>query len=243
LPQEWNERMLDWAQAAFNTCGPLDKQRTLEAFPIAVEQMSYLMAHAVPGKLKPGCWGERLYEAADRGELAPEECPVLMTDYIAPSLYTTVHATSSAIWLFGQYPEQWDSIRADPSLIPNAINEILRLESPAAGLTRYLTRDHKVDGITIPAGSRVMVLFASANRDERKWKDPDLFDVRREGVAEHLAWGFGIHSCVGQGLARIEMKVLLTALARRVKRFELGKVERDINMVLRGLKRLEVTVS
>lgn len=243
LPEKGRERTLEWAAAIFNTCGPLDKQQTREAFPLAGEQMQYLMTQAVPGKLMPGGWGERLYAAAEQGELAREECPVLMTDYLAPSLYTTIHATSSAIWLFGQHPDQWDEIRADSSLIPNAINEVLRIESPAQMLTRYVTRDHKVDGITIPAGSRVMVLYASANRDERKWKEPERFDVRREGVAEHLAWGFGQHMCVGLGLARLEMKVLLTALARRVKRFEIGEAERSINMVLRGLKRLEVTVS
>lgn len=243
LPEKGRERMLEWAAAIFNICGPLDKQQTLEAIPIAGEQMQYLMTQAVPGKLGAGSWGERLYAAAEQGELAREECPVLMTDYMAPSLYTTIHAMSSAIWLFGQHPDQWDEIRADPSLIPNAINEILRIESPAQGLTRYVTRDHKVDGVTIPAGSRVIVLYASANRDERKWKEPERFDVRRKGVAEHLAWGFGQHMCVGLSLARLEMKVLLAALARRVKRFELGEAERSINMVLRGLKRLEVTVS
>lgn len=243
LPEEGRERMLEWAAAIFNTCGPLDKQHTQEAFPVAVEQMQYLMTHAVPGKLKPGSWGDGLYQAAGRGELKPEECPVLMTDYMAPALYTTIHALSSAIWLFGQHPEQWDALRRDPALIPNAINEIIRIESPAQALTRYVTRDHEVDGVTLPAGARVMVLYASANRDERKWKDPDRFDVRREGVAEHLAWGFGKHACVGMGLARLEMKALLTALVNRVKRFELGAVERSTNMVLRGLKRLEVTVS
>jgi cytochrome P450 len=243
LPEEGRERTLEWADAIFNTCGPLDKQRTREALPLAGEQMHYLMTQAVPGKLTPGGWGQRLYDDAERGELAREECPVLMTDLMAPSLYTTIHATSSAVWLFGRHPDQWDEIRADPSLIPNAINEILRLESPAQGLTRYVTRDHTVGGVTIPAGSRVMVLYASANRDERKWKEPERFDVRREGVAEHLAWGFGPHACVGSGLARLELKVLLAALARRVRRFELGEVERGINMVLRGLRRLEVTVS
>ena len=132
-------------------------------------------------------------------------------------------------------------MRADPSLIPNAVNEVLRLESPIQGFSRIVTRDHVVDGVTIPKGARAIVLYGSANRDERRWQEPERFDVRRR-ASEHLAFGQGPHVCVGMPLARLEIKAPLTALARRVTRFELGETRRAINNVLRGFEKVEVTV-
>jgi cytochrome P450 len=105
-----------------------------------------------------------------------------------------------------------------------------------------VTRDHVVDGIEIPEGSRVIVLYGSANRDERKWENPERFDVRRR-ASEHLAFGQGEHTCVGMPLARLEIKALLGALAKRVRRFELGASKRAVNNVLRGFEKLEVAVS
>jgi cytochrome P450 len=242
LPEAGRENMLKWGAASFDCFGPIEKQRTRDGFPIVGEEMEYLMREAVPGKLRPEGWGQRLFDAAEAGEVQPEKCPVMLVDYVNPSLDTTIHAISSGIWLFGRNPEQWQAVREEPALVANAINEIVRVESPITGFTRSLTRDHEVDGVTMPAGSRVMMLYASANRDERRWLAPDRFDVRREGVAQQIGWGFGEHACVGMGLARVEMKAVFNALVPRVERIELGEVERDRNMVLRGLKRLDVTV-
>jgi cytochrome P450 len=242
LPPEGRENMLKWGSASFDCFGPLDKERTQAAFPVIGEEMEYLATQAVPGKLAAGGWGQRLFDAAGAGDIAPEKCPVMLVDYVNPSLDTTIHAISSGIWLFGKHPEQWDLVREDPSLLPGAINEIVRIESPVTAFTRLLTTDYEVDGVTMQAGSRVMMLYASANRDERRWEDPERFDVRREGVARQIGWGFGEHACVGMGLARLEMKSIFGALLKRVRSFELGEVERDYNMVLRGLKRLDVTV-
>ncbi|MFT3866428.1 MAG: cytochrome P450 [Solirubrobacterales bacterium] len=242
LPPDGRENMLKWGAASFDCFGPLDKERTQAAFPIVGEEMEYLATQAVPGKLTPDGWGQRLFDAAADGDIAPEKCPVMLVDYVNPSLDTTIHAISSGIWLFGKHPDQWELVRDDPSLIPGAVNEIVRIESPVTGFTRSLTRAYEVDGVTMPAGSRVMMLYASGNRDERRWEDPERFDIRREGVAKQIGWGFGEHACVGMGLARLEMKSIFSALARRVRTFEVGEVERDYNMVLRGLKRLDVSV-
>lgn len=242
LPDKGRENMLKWGTASFDCFGPIDKQRTRDAFPVVEEEIEYLRTQAVPGKLKPDGWAQRLFDAADAGDIPHEKCGIMLNDYVNPSLDTTIHAISSGIWLFAKHPEQWDAVRSDPSLIANAINEIVRIESPITGFTRYLTEDYDVDGVTMPAGSWVMVLYGSANRDEREWPDPDRFDVRREGAARQIGWGFGEHACVGMGLARLEMKAVLTSLLSRVRRFEIREIERDYNMTLRGLKRLEVTV-
>ena len=126
-------------------------------------------------------------------------------------------------------------------LISSAISEAIRLESPIRGFTRVATENVEFEGVELAAGSRVLVLYASANRDERKWEEPEKFDVRRE-ARDHLGFGIGAHVCAGMHLARLEMTALITAFTRRVSRFELGEPTRAINNVLRGFARLPVTV-
>jgi cytochrome P450 len=241
LPEEGRERMLEWAAANFNCFGPFN-QRTTEAFETVKEMLHYAFNEAVPGKLKPGGWAAMIYEAADRGEIRHDQCPVMMNDYMGPSLDTTIFATSSAIWLFANNPDQWDALREKPSLIPNAVNEIVRIESPIQNFSRVLMVDYDIDGLRLPAGSRAIVSYGAANRDPRKWVDPDRFDIQRR-VMDHVGFGHGVHQCMGNNLARMEISALLSALVKRVRRFDLGSSERQLNNVLRGFRRLEVTVN
>ncbi|MBS1844956.1 MAG: cytochrome P450, partial [Actinobacteria bacterium] len=233
---------LAWAEAGFNCFGPLDKERTVEGFPVVEGLIKYLHDESLPGRLREDSWGRRLFDAGARGEVAASKCPVMLNAYVTPSLDTTINAISSGIWLFARHPDQWDAVREDPDLIPNAVNEIVRLESPVTAFTRFVKEPRTVDGVELPAGSRAIVIFASANRDERQWEDPDRFDVRREGAARQLGWGYGEHACLGMGLARLEMKAVFGALARHVRRFELRHAERNINMSLRGFRELVVEV-
>lgn len=156
-------------------------------------------------------------------------------------LDTTIFATANLILLFGSYPEQWDVVREDPALIPHAINGALRLESPIRAFTRFLTTETTIGTTKIPAASRVLLLYASANRDERKWQDPERFDVRRR-ASDHLGFGNGTHMCAGLHLARLEMMALLEVLVEKVERFEIGEPVLALNNVLRGLALLPVRV-
>jgi cytochrome P450 len=240
LPEDGRERMLEWASANFDCFGPIN-DRTNAAFPIVGEMVHYAFTQCVPGKLKPSGWAQMIWDAANRGEIDPSLCPFLMNDYMGPSLDTTIFATTSAIWLFANHPEQWATVRKNPALIPAAINEVIRLESPIQTFSRYIAKDHAVEGFDLPVGSRTIVSFGSANRDERKWDNPETFDILRNRSAEHLAFGFGEHLCVGSHLARLEIRALLTALAKRVERFELVEMKRGVNNVLRGIERCVVT--
>jgi cytochrome P450 len=241
LPEEGRERLLVWGSEMFNCFGPRN-ERTVSAFPVLEEMVNYASTQAVRGKLKPGSWGEALHDAADRGEIPREAVPVMMIDYMGPSLDTTIFAITSAVWLFAQHPEQWDLVRENPKLIPGAMNEVLRMEAPIQDFSRLAVSDYDLDGMRIPAGSRAIVFYGAGNRDEREYPDPDRFDVRRNPT-NHLAFGTGPHVCVGVYLARLEMTALFTALARRVRRFELGDSERALHNILRGFTKLEVTVS
>lgn len=240
LPEEGRERMLVWASEMFNCFGPMN-DRTQNSFSVLGEMMQYATTQAVPGKLKAGSWAEAIHDAAARGEVSADKCPVMMIDYMGPSLDTTIFAISSAVWLFANNPDQWDLCREDPSLIPSAINEVLRMEAPIQDFSRSVAVDHNIDGVLVPAGSRVITFYGAANRDERHYPDPDRFDVRRNPI-DHLSFGAGPHACVGMNLAKLEMKALFEALATTVSRFEIRSEERALHNILRGFTRLDVTV-
>jgi len=241
LPEEGRERMMQWSIGLFDCFGPLN-ERVRNAMPVLSEMMDYARTHAVPGKLKPGSWAEAIHHAAAAGEVPPEAVPILMIDYMGPSLDTTIFAISSGVWLFAKHPDQWDLVRNDPSLIPAAINEILRIEAPIQGFSRYVARDYDLDGVVLPEGSRTIVFYGAANRDPRQFPQPDRFDVRRDNAGRHMAFGAGPHMCLGSNLAKLEMRALFTALAGRVKRFHIEAEERALNNVLRGFSKLIVSV-
>jgi cytochrome P450 len=240
LPEAGRERMLDWAFANFQCFGPMN-ERTRASLPVLEEAVRYSSDPTLRDRLTPDGWAARLWEAADAGDIPHEKCPVMLNDYWGPSLDTTIFGLTSAIWLFAEHPDQWDLVRNEPSLLTHAINEVLRHQSPLSQFSRVTTRDHEVDGVVIPTGARVLMMYGSANRDERKWSDPERFDVRRR-PSDHLGFGHGEHQCVGQPLARLEMRAVLSALLERVRRFELIAMERAMNNTLRGMSRLQVRI-
>lgn len=240
LPPVEKASMLRWTPAAFDCAGPIDVERTRASFAVLAEIGAFVGGNGARDQIAKNSWLEGIYQAADEGIIPHDKCPSMAIDYIGPALDTTISATSSAIYLFTKYPEQWDRIRAQPSLIPNAINEIVRCESPIQGWGRRATEDVTIGGATIPAGAKVLVMFGSANRDERKWPDPETFDVKRK-VNDQVGFGHGEHGCAGANLARLEITALLTALAKRVTRFEFtGEPELAVNNVARLWKTVPV---
>lgn len=239
LPDDGRDKMLFWAAANFNSLGPRGLELTETALPILGEMVAYAQT-CTPDRVKPGSWVAQLYAASDAGEISFAQVGALMNDYLGPSLDTTIFATSNAISLFAKYPDQWEKLRANPNKIPNAINEVVRLESPIQGFSRVPTGDFEIDGQVLEKGERVLVMFASGNRDERRWDDPEAFDIERRN-ADHLGFGHGIHTCLGANLARLEISALLAALIRRVERFEVHEAKLVSNNVLRGFETLKVT--
>lgn len=153
---------------------------------------------------------------------------------------TTTNLIGNAVLALLDHPSEIAKIRANRQLISNLVEETLRYDGPVQGLFRMTTQEVEIAGSTIPAGAVVMPLFASANRDERQFEDPDRFDVTRNADG-HLAFGFGIHFCLGAALARLEARVALEALLFDLPRFVLadnGRVERINSIFLRGPKAL-----
>ncbi|NUP42121.1 MAG: cytochrome P450 [Streptomyces sp.] len=217
-PEEGREHLLRWAGAAFDCLGPMNRQ-AVRTLPSSLGMMRYARRVVRDRSVLDGSMGHDLLSAADEGRIMPDECATLMIDYLAPSLDTTISAISSALHLFATHPEQWRLLKADPSLIPNAVNEVVRYESPIRAFSRTVAHDTELAGTTLPKGSRVLVVYGSANRDPLEWDDPDTFDIRRD-ASRQLGFGQGTHGCAGQGLARMETSAMLLALVARIDRIE-----------------------
>jgi cytochrome P450 len=156
---------------------------------------------------------------------------------------TTRIAMAHAVLAFCEYPEQWDRLRADESLLDTATEEVLRWSCPTHFMRRTAATDTELGGAAIRAGDKVVLWYVSGNRDESEFADPESFDVGR-APNRHLSFGRGgPHLCLGAHVARLEVRILLAALARRVARFELAGPPRRIRSnFTNGLKALPVTV-
>jgi cytochrome P450 len=156
---------------------------------------------------------------------------------------TTVNSIGNFLHFLANRPDIWAALKEEPRMIAGAYEEILRLESPVQGFFRTTTRDVEVDGTVIPGDSRVFMCFGSGNRDERHYADPDSFILHRNPT-DHLAFGYGTHGCAGQGLARIEVPALVSALLRYTESIRpAGEVVRNFSPVVRSFSSLPVTVT
>jgi len=231
-PREKRANLLPWGGATFDVLGPMNRQ-ALKSIPASLRMLAYARRVVRERSLIEGSVGHEVLLAADAGTVSLAECAPLMIDYIAPSLDTTIGAIANALHLFASHPDQWQQLREDPGLIPGAVNEIVRYESPLRAFARRAAVDSEIAGHRIPAGAQVLVLYASANRDELEWDAPDTFDIRRDAIRQ-LGFGHGAHACAGQGLARLETQAMLRALAERVERIELsGQPTWAINNIIR----------
>ncbi|RAU99382.1 cytochrome P450 [Mycobacterium colombiense] len=219
-PRDQRSRLLDWGAATFDVLGPVNLQ-ALRAVPRSLQMLRFARRIVRDRNVLPGSMAHELLTAVDEGNLAVEEVPPLMIDYIAPSLDTTISAISNAIYLFARHPDQWKLLKSDPSLIPNAVNEVVRYESPLRAFTRKALHNTEIEGVPIAAGARLLVIYASANRDEREWDAPDVFDIRND-AGRHVGFGNGTHACAGQALARLETTAMLKALTATVERIEVA---------------------
>jgi cytochrome P450 len=241
-PADGREHLLRWAGATFNFLGPLN-DRALDSVPDVVAMQAFAATMAAGGRLMPGSVGAGVVDAAANGELEPDRVAALIVGYLAPSLDTTISAMGSALWLAATHPGQWDLLRRRPELIPNAFNEVVRMESPIRIFSRVATGPTSLGGIALDQGTRIAVLYGAANRDLLQFPDPDSFTIDRVNAGEQLGFGHGVHSCAGQGLARMETHALLAAMTKAVTRVELaGPAVRASNNLINGWARLPVTV-
>ncbi|CAN5367483.1 cytochrome P450 [soil metagenome] len=160
---------------------------------------------------------------------------------------TTTKMLTEMMRLLAEHPDEWQKVRDDPSRVDRIVEETLRLSTPTQGMFRVVTRDTELGGVPIPAGSRIVIAFCSANRAEAVFgEEPDAFDPDRENVREHLAFGKGLHFCLGAGLSRLEGRVALQELSKRLVSYRLADsntYEYYPSFMLRGLTRLDIEIT
>ena len=233
LPSVGRERMLDWAAAAFNLIGPDQNPDDLTTLGEARQ----FLAGISPDNVASGSWAAELFAAARNGKLSPQEAMAALSGYIFPSLDTTILAKGHLLHDFATTPDQWARLKAQPDLVPSAVIENVRRNSVLRWFSRVATEDYEIDSLAVPKCARVMLLYGCANRDERRYEDPDRFDITRD-ARDQLSWGAGAHMCAGMHLARLEMEVLLEALLEADAELEVGDPVMGTNRGLYGFTEL-----
>lgn len=241
-PEDVRPHLLAMGAHSLNSLGP-DNPRTRSTFP-KLEEIANLCSKVYEeNSLTPGGFGHTVAEAARAGQLPKEAVTGLLAGYVVAAFDTTISGISSGCWLFANNPGEWEKLRNDPALVKNAFTEILRLESPIQHFARLTTCDVDMgEGVTIPANSRVIVSYASANRDERQFEDPETFNITRPPKPT-LSFSAGPHTCAGQGLARLEANAVFAAMAKHISRIEItGDVVRALDNITRGFDSIPARV-
>jgi cytochrome P450 len=236
---EGREKLLPYSTMVFNSFGPQNdifKQSIADAQKV----VEWIFAQCKREALALEGFGADIWAACDAGEITAAEAEILVRALLTAGLDTTVNGFANAVFAFATNPAQWDALRADRSLVKPAFDEVLRWESPVQTFFRTTTRAVEVEDYMIPEGSKVLLFLGAANRDFRKYPEPEKFDIARRPLG-HVALGSGIHACIGQLVARLESEVLFEALADRVASFALtGPVTRRLNNTLRSIEHLPV---
>ncbi|HCU92307.1 MAG TPA: cytochrome P450 [Actinobacteria bacterium] len=241
ITQDCGEQLLAYGNMAFNAFGPrnhLQAESMAQAQPVG----AWIAAHCTREALTPGGLGDRIYASADAGTVSGDEAALLVRSLLTAGVDTTVIGLGCALDCLARDPAQWQLLRQDPSLAGAAFEETLRYASPVQTFFRTTTREVEVGGVRIGAGGKVLLFLAAANRDPRRWPDPERFDITRRANG-HVGFGYGIHACVGAAFARLEGEVLLRALARQVGSLEpAGQPVRRLNNTLSGFAALPLTL-
>jgi cytochrome P450 len=241
LKPEGRENLLPYAGLVFNSFGPPNQLRQ-DAIARSAPHQAYVAAQCQRENLAPGGFGACIHAQADTGDITPAEAPLLVRSLLSAGLDTTVNGIGAAVYCLARFPEQWQRLRNDPTLARNAFEEAVRFESPVQTFFRTTTRDVEISGAKIGEGEKILMFLAAANRDPRRWDNPDQYDVTRK-TSGHVGYGSGVHMCVGQLVARLEGESVLTALAKRVGSIEVtGPATRRFNNTLRGLESLPVSI-
>lgn len=238
LRPDGRENLLPYGSMVFNAFGA-DNDIRAAAFEEGERVAAWIMDSCERHNLTTTGLGADIWKVADEGRIEPQQATLLVRALLSAGVDTTIFGIGNTLYNLAKYPEQWEKLKAKPQLAKFAVDEALRVESPFQMFHRTSTVDTEIGGVRIPADSKILLFMGAANRDPRKWgEDADAFDLERN-ASGHVAFGMGLHQCVGQPIARAEIELMLQALAKRVDRIELtGEATPWIHNVLRGFARM-----
>ena len=243
LKPEGRQHLMPYSELNFNAMGPHND--LYQAARKIVEDngtFDYVKGQMAEENLIPGGFGTEIYAAAHSGEITFEEAGMLVRAFISAGIDTTVFGIGLTLHALIERPDQWDMLRADPSLARPAFEEGLRYTASSPVIGRTTAAPTELAGVQLGGEEKVLMWLAAANHDPEKWENAGEFDITRRPVG-HLSFGTGIHGCVGQMVARLEAESVISALARKVKRIHLtGTPERIYNNWLRGYLSIPVEV-
>jgi cytochrome P450 len=242
LPAGDEERLFRWSEAAIPgaTDWPEDERMTL-----LTEMTVELLTHAAARRAEPRDDVVSMLAAyTEDGEaLTDDELGMFLVQLLVAGNETTRNSISGALVALAEHPDQLDRLAADPGLVPSAVEEVLRWTTPVTSFLRTAVEDTELSGVAIAAGDPLLLLYASANRDEAEFgPTAGTFDVGRT-PNHHVALGHGPHFCLGAALARVELSVVLEGVAERWQRLTVaGPVARSGSSVISGIKAAPLTL-
>jgi len=231
-PDEDWERVVDWAERGTEVISPtLSEEQLANIERALLEMRAYTTAQVEKLKGRRGDdLGSTIMAAGEDGDRLTElEVVQLFETLLVGGGDTTKASLTLALYLFAKHPDQWEALAADPSLVPSAVDEILRYRPPAIGTGRVAREDFEYRDLVIPAGTFFIVSSAAANSDPDAYDEPEAFDIRRfadgRKVAKphHMTFGFGPHVCIGNYLARLELQEALRILPLRIKNLRIDE--------------------
>lgn len=238
-----HERSRDWL-SLYGATGSVEEQVAAAEGTVALQRYFVAAMEERTAEPRDDLMSALLAAVAEEDDpISIVELAGVPLDLVVAGHVTVTRAIGSALVLLLRRPGALEELRSDPTLVAPAIEEILRLESPAQGLFREATRDVELGGVLLPRGARLMVHFGSANRDEAVFADAGSYDPRRPDVNKHVAFGKGIHFCIGAPLARLELSIALPLLLERLpdlRRADDGPLAYDPIFFARGLATLRL---
>ena len=231
------------SEMSFNRAGPFNALRTASE-QRAAPYMDWYADSVRRKAMRPGSVGAQLHDAEAEARLPPGTAEAACRVLVRAGTDTTIAGIGFALHHLARDPAQWALVKADPNRVRDAFEEAIRHESPSYTNFRTTTREVELGGHTLAADTKIGVFLGAAGRDPRVWQEPDRFDLERRPAGNHLAFGTGMHSCLGQMIARLEAECLLKALVTRSASLQLDATPtwRAINQ-LRTLDRLPLRVT
>ncbi len=242
LGEEGREHLLTYGDHAFNAFGPANS-RVQKGNETIAGDSAWVAEQCRRENLSADGFGAGIWAASDRGDITADQAPLIVRSLLTAGVDTTMHAIAAVLSLLAVNPAQWARLRSDPTLARVAFDEAIRLESPVQTFFRTADADVLVADTVIPEGSKILMFLGAANRDPRRWENPNAFDLSRD-PSGHVGFGMGVHQCVGQHVARLEAVTLLDVLIRRIRAIEpAGEPTRHLNNTLRAWESLPVRVT